>query len=124
MLDLTGAPDRLKALLDKLSGAELNDVASRVSDAAPEIPVDPAQPAETDAGAAGLPHFLDRLGRMPAGTGFFDFGPEITLGRLTNRIISRIEDPDHRLAVVKAAIANCQTLSARNILVTVSAGTE
>jgi hypothetical protein len=120
LLDSLRATDRMAEILKGLSGAELADAASRISDAAPDIPVDHNRPVEEDAGALGLPLLLDRVGQMPEGTGFLDFGPEITLGRLTNRIMSRIEDPEERLAVVKAAYANCQTLSGRYILLLVA----
>lgn len=121
VIDAMDDPDAVRARTDIMSGSEIYDLITRVSDAAPEIPVDLQAAPEDDPAARGLPVLLDCYRRLPEkGPAFFDFGPAILLGRLTYRMLDRITDEAVRAQVAISAFHRCHTLSGAHIVLKVA----
>ncbi len=109
--------DEIQLTVADLESPMLLDLISRISDAASKIPFDLEANFNDDPASSGLPVLLDQYERLPArGPGFFDFGPAIQVGRLTYRMLNRIEDVAYRASVAKAAFGRSKTLSAKHVI--------
>jgi hypothetical protein len=120
-IDTMSSENMARIQTEVLSGDELFDLISRVSDAASDIKFDVDAQPEDDPAAVGLPVLLDCYRRLPNhGRGFFDFGPAVLLGRLTYRLLNRITEVGFRAQVAAEAFRHCQTLSGAHIAVAIA----
>jgi predicted KAP-like P-loop ATPase len=109
-VETLGDRHRLQRLFERLDADTAEGLIQRLEDYEHEFDPRVVEPA--------LPVLLDQLPRLREGRrGMMDFGVEMVVGRVTLRLLRRIEDESEREAIVRRVFPQIEQLSGRMELI-------